>query len=123
MIFEWDENKRERNLVKHGLDFSDAEVVFNDPNALSAPDNRYTDDRWQLIGKLEDTLIVLVAYTELNTETIRVISMRKATARERERYLHELAFHANDPLVHLIQQIEKERLLREVSEDLGKETE
>ncbi len=123
MKFEWDENKRDSNLAKHGLDFADAEVVFSDPNALSGPDNRFNDDRWQLIGKLEDTLIILVAYKELDTETIRVISMRKATTNEKERYFQELALHANDPIVHLLERLERERRFKEESERLKKENE
>jgi hypothetical protein len=38
MRYEWDENKNERNLEKHGLSFETASLVFDDPNALSIPD-------------------------------------------------------------------------------------
>ncbi len=123
MRFEWDENKRISNLDKHGLDFADAEIVFSDPNAFSGPDDRYNDDRWQLVGKLIDTIIVLVAYIEPDSETIRVISMRKTTSREKERYLQELAHHANDSMVHLLEKLEKERRFKEESEKLKYENE
>ncbi len=36
MDFEWDENKRERNIRKHGIDFVSVVSIFDDPNALEA---------------------------------------------------------------------------------------
>jgi uncharacterized protein len=38
MRYEWDENKNDSNLEKHGLSFETASLVFDDPNALSIPD-------------------------------------------------------------------------------------
>jgi uncharacterized protein len=79
MHFEWDENKNERNLEKHGLSFETASLVFDDPNALSIPD------------RIENIVIVMVAHTiKLETdsqeEIIRIISARKATRAERQKY-------------------------------------
>jgi uncharacterized DUF497 family protein len=87
--FEWDETKNLINQQKHGLDFETASLVFNDPNALSVQDRFENEERWQTIGRIEGILIILVAHTfELteNTETIRIISARKATRAERESY-------------------------------------
>jgi uncharacterized protein len=92
MRYEWDENKNERNLEKHGLSFETASLVFDDPNALSIPDRiENGEERWQTIGMIENIVIVMVAHTiKLETETqeeiIRIISARKATRAERQEY-------------------------------------
>ena len=92
MRYEWDENKNESNLEKHGLSFENASLVFNDPNALSIPDRiENGEERWQTIGMIENIVIVMVAHTiklEMDTqeEIIRIISARKATRAERQEY-------------------------------------
>jgi uncharacterized protein len=92
MRYEWDENKNERNLEKHGLSFETASLVFEDPNALSIPDRiENGEERWQTIGMIENIVIVMVAHTiKLETdsqeEIIRIISARKATRAERQEY-------------------------------------
>jgi Ribonuclease toxin, BrnT, of type II toxin-antitoxin system len=51
MRYEWDENKNDSNLEKHGLSFETASLVFDDPNALSIPDRiENGEERWQTIG-------------------------------------------------------------------------
>jgi uncharacterized protein len=71
MRYEWDENKNERNLEKHGLSFETASLVFDDPNALSIPDRiENGEERWQTIGMIENIVIVMVAQTiKLETES------------------------------------------------------
>jgi uncharacterized protein len=92
MRYEWDENKNDSNLEKHGLSFETASLVFNDPNALSIPDRiENGEERWQTIGMIENIVIVMVAHTiKLETdsqeEIIRIISARKATRAERQEY-------------------------------------
>ena len=85
MPFEWDENKRLRNLDKHGIDFQDAEQFF-DSNPMCFHDVRqdYGEERFIAFGTIEGRLI-MTAYT-YREETIRIISMRKANARERILY-------------------------------------
>src|SRR4051812_9820296 len=90
MRFEWDEEKNRRNLIKHKLDFETATGVFNDPFALDL-DSHFLDDeeRVQTIGIVDDSVIVLVVHTPRNEGdevVIRIISARKATPREREKY-------------------------------------
>jgi uncharacterized protein len=53
MKFEWDENKNQLNIRKHGIDFADAAYVFSDPFALNLPDDQHseTEERWILLGK------------------------------------------------------------------------
>ncbi len=86
MKFEWDENKNESNIEKHGLDFGDAAEVFDGP-MLVALDTRqdYGEDRWIGLGLIEHRVIVAV-YTYRDAETVRIISMRKALQHEKYRY-------------------------------------
>jgi uncharacterized protein len=80
MRYEWDKNKNDSNLEKHG------------PNALSIPDRiENGEERWQTIGMIENIVIVMVAHTikletESQEEIIRIISARKATRAERQEY-------------------------------------
>lgn len=85
MRFEWDENKNEQNLSKHGIDFSDAHLVFENP-ILARVDERfdYGEKRWIALGKLE-TVIVVVVFTK-RRDNIRIISIRKANKQERSVY-------------------------------------
>jgi uncharacterized protein len=92
MRYEWDENKNDSNLEKHGLSFETASLVFDDPNALSIPDRiENGEERWQTIGMIENIVIVMVAHTiklepDSQEEIIRIISARKATRAERQEY-------------------------------------
>ncbi len=85
MNFIWDENKRLSNIEKHGLDFQDVEQVFNSPLILFE-DNRfdYGEQRMVAIGLLSVTVVVVV-HVE-NDNTIRIISMRKASKPEIKTY-------------------------------------
>ena len=89
--FVWDEPKNEANIEKHGLDFTDAYRVFEAP-LLVALDERedYGEDPWMGIGFL-DGRVVVILFTELDENTIRVISLRKALRHERERFRAYLA--------------------------------
>lgn len=86
MEFEWDENKRQSNLRKHGIDFQEACEIFTNP-LLRRIDDRfdYGEDRWAALGMTHKCL-VLVVYTELDEKTIKIISIRKATKNERKTY-------------------------------------
>ncbi len=87
MSFEWDPEKNEANIRKHGIDFSDVPEIFDHP-MLTWLDRRqdYGEDRWCGIG-LTNGHIVKVAFTERDDgKTIRIISLRKANRREHERY-------------------------------------
>jgi len=86
MRFEWDKQKRRTNIRKHGFDFRDAWKVFELP-MLAALDERqdYGEDRWIGIGIL-NTRVVVVVFIERGEDTIRIISMMKATTNERIRY-------------------------------------
>jgi uncharacterized DUF497 family protein len=90
VLFEWDESKAASNLRKHRVSFADSLLVFSDPYAL-IEDDRVVDDemRWQMLGLTGGAVLVLVVHTvrtEVKDEIIRIISARKATRKERERY-------------------------------------
>jgi uncharacterized DUF497 family protein len=89
MTFEWDEEKNQANRVKHGLDFADAAAVFSGPT-LTFADLRHSSDeaRYLTIGKLAARMVI-IAHTQRGDAT-RIISMRKANARERARYQERL---------------------------------
>lgn len=85
MRYTWDEAKRQANLQKHGLDFVDAEKVFESPLVL-IEDTREAYDEQRMIGiGLLDFLVVLIVHLE-SDEEIRVISMRKAESDETDLY-------------------------------------
>jgi uncharacterized protein len=73
MEFEWDENKRQSNLSKHGIDFVDAAKIFNRP-VLERVDNRYDYEETR-IGALgeENGVVLFVVYT-WRGEVRRIIS-------------------------------------------------
>ena len=85
--FEWDEQKNEENIRKHGLDFEDAPEVFNFPMLVRLDDRTdYGEDRWIGVGMIRGRVVVVV-YTERDGgDTIRVISLRKALKHERQGY-------------------------------------
>lgn len=91
MRFVWDEKKRRSNIAKHGIDFRDAPEIFRGP-MLIGPDNRedYGEDRFIGLGFVKDRVMVIV-YTEPEPDAIRIISLRKATKNERERFEKEIA--------------------------------
>jgi uncharacterized DUF497 family protein len=84
--FEWDDNKNRSNIRKHGFDFADAEEMFRNI-LLARPDTQedYGEGRWVGIGVTHGRIAVVV-FTDRGPETIRIISLRKATRRERKQY-------------------------------------
>lgn len=91
MNFTWDENKRQANLQKHGLDFADAEKVFSGPMVLFEDQrNDYGEQRMIGIGQLE-FLVVLIVHVETD-EQIRIISMRKADSDETDLYFKNAGY-------------------------------
>ena len=81
MRFIWDEPKRQANLNKHGVDFTDAERVFAGPTFTFEDDREdYGEQRWVTLGLLGVQVVVIV-HTETEEE-IRVISMREADNNE-----------------------------------------
>lgn len=87
MIFEWDENKADKNERKHGVSFEEAESVFYDPRSFTIPDPGQSDTELRFIdiGTSNYDRILVVVYTE-REDRIRLISARPASRKERKLY-------------------------------------
>jgi hypothetical protein len=89
MRLEWDENKERTNIRRHGLDFSLAPHIVNDPLTVIVYDRHENGEhRYHAITMVQWTCLVLVhTYPDPDDEeTIRVIGLREATSQERHRY-------------------------------------
>jgi uncharacterized DUF497 family protein len=90
MRLEWDERKNVRNRAKHRVSFETAQLVFDDPRAVSMLDRiEENEERWHTIGMAGGLLLLLVVHTFRggeHDEVTRIISARKATPRERTIY-------------------------------------
>ncbi len=86
MNFEWNEAKNRSNIRKHGLDFADAGEMFRGV-LVADPDTREDcgERRWIGLGMIRGRTAHVV-FTERGPETIRIISLRKASRRESEQY-------------------------------------
>ena len=87
MTFEWDQQKAQSNLVKHGISFKEAQTVFDDPLYVDFydPDHSQNENRYIIIGASSMGHILLVSYTERGNIT-RIISARKVTKQEFKTY-------------------------------------
>ena len=84
--FEWDSIKAQANLDKHGVDFADAAVSLEDPNALVVPDPDARDEeRYICLGADPVGRVLVTVYTYRDEKT-RIISARPASPGERRRY-------------------------------------
>jgi hypothetical protein len=85
-VYEWDEAKREANLRKHGLDFDDADLVYENPNKITFAILGRGELRWLDIAMVELNGIVLALVYTLREYNIRIISFRRASRKERRSY-------------------------------------
>jgi hypothetical protein len=83
--FTWDPRKAAGNARKHGITFEEAATVFADPLALVVQDEVHAE-RTVLIGQSGQHRVLLVMHVELDEDTIRLVSARRATSHERRRY-------------------------------------
>lgn len=84
--YEWDEAKRLENQFKHQIDFSIIHA-FQWNTSVRYPSPRFGEMRWLAIGFIDDRLYCVI-YTD-REERRRIISLRKANARDRRRYERE----------------------------------
>jgi len=84
MDFEWDEDKRLKNIEKHGIDFYDADIVFEGPLLVGSARTVEGETREQAVGMLDDIHVATV-YTWRGS-IVRIISMRRARHEERRKY-------------------------------------
>jgi uncharacterized DUF497 family protein len=91
-MFSWDTAKAILNLRKHGVSFEEAATVFADPDALDWQDAEHSgvEARSKRLGKSVAGRVLLTVYTTRRLkdgkETIRVISARQASRKERQAY-------------------------------------
>ena len=86
--FDWDPEKAARNAAKHGISFDQAIQAFDDPDALFIEDREHSDGerREKLIGATDESVIVLVVFTEREKDATRIISAWEASRKERMQY-------------------------------------
>ena len=84
MKFAYDSAKSEANLLKHGINFKDAQALWSDPYLLVA-EARFADEPRKIaVGRIGPRIWTAVFTTR--EETIRIISVRPARSEERLRY-------------------------------------
>ncbi len=87
--FEWDPIKAQRNKVKHGISFEEAQTVFYDNNALLIADPEHSnknDNRFVMLGLSFNLRLLVVCHCYREGDIIRIISARKATKTEGKQY-------------------------------------
>ena len=87
MNFDWDIDKAVSNKKKHGITFDEASTAFGDPMALDFGDPYHSEDEHRLLlfGITSNGLYVVISYT-WRDDTIRIISAREMTRREKKIY-------------------------------------
>ena len=87
MSFEWNIDKAEKNVRKHGISFEEALTVFKDTLSLTYPDTDHSadEDRYLIIGLSSFGNVLVISHTFRNGN-IRIISARKATKKEQHFY-------------------------------------
>jgi len=89
-VFSWDSRKARKNLEKHGVSFEEAATVFSDPDALEWTDSSHSkeEERLKRLGCSASGRILILVYTwrrsKNDEETIRIISARRASPKERK---------------------------------------
>jgi uncharacterized DUF497 family protein len=87
MNYEWDEVKRLSNLIKHGVDFTDAVGALEDPlNRTLEDGDAEGEQRFVTLGYGSCGRILYVVWTERGVDTLRIISARKASPGEARYY-------------------------------------
>ena len=86
--FEWDEKKNARNIIKHGISFKEAVMVFSDSMRIEEFDyyHNWIEERWIITGLVGCNVIVVVC--TYRGGKIRIISARQTTKKEEEAYFY-----------------------------------
>jgi uncharacterized DUF497 family protein len=89
MRFTWDPAKARRNQKIHGITFTTAAEIFDDPNHVVG-ENYFMEEtgeqRFQMIGVTRRLVLLLVVFVEPGSDAIRIISARKAVEYEKSIY-------------------------------------
>jgi uncharacterized protein len=79
-MFEFDDNKSEANSVKHGIDFYEAQMLWQDPFLIEIPARTEDEPRYLVIGKIDQKhWSAIITYRNSN---IRIISVRRSRIEE-----------------------------------------
>lgn len=85
-IFEYDDQKSRSNKEKHGLDFEDAQALWDDPDALEVPILSHDERRFRFIARLPRDPRLWTAIITYRENRTRIISVRRARPKERAAY-------------------------------------
>jgi uncharacterized DUF497 family protein len=87
--FEWDDGKAETNYRKHGIQFAEAALVFDDPFSISKQDRiENGEQRWQTMGMAGGSLLLVahtVRFEDKGIEVVRIISARRVCSPRRQK--------------------------------------
>ena len=84
MDFEFDKRKSQINKKKHGIDFIEAQALWNDPDRIEIPAKTIDENRYLVIGKIFDKFwSTIITY---RNEKVRIISVRRSRKEEIEIY-------------------------------------
>jgi uncharacterized DUF497 family protein len=84
MAFEFDQRKSQRNKEKHGMDFVEAQALWEDPDRIEIPAITVDEPRFLVIGKIANTCwSAIITY---RGEDVRIISVRRSRREEIEIY-------------------------------------
>jgi len=83
--FQWDPRKAETSRRRHGIEFLDAVMVFDDNLGITLLDEHPTEERFVTFGMDARGRMLAVSYS-VRGDTVRIISARTATSRERAQY-------------------------------------
>jgi len=84
MEFEFDKRKSEMNKIKHGIDFIEAQNIWNDLDRIEIPAKTIDEPRFLIIGKISDKYWSgIITY---RSERVRIISVRRSRQEEIEIY-------------------------------------
>jgi uncharacterized protein len=87
MDIEWDSDKADSNLKKHGISFEEAATALLDPMALAQEDAASEGEpRWALIRMSAQLRLLTVVYALRHQDRVRLISARRATRKEPKHY-------------------------------------
>ncbi len=84
-VFEFDPAKSEANLLKHGIDFTEAQILWRDTPRIEVPARTTDETRWMVIGRIGGR--VWSAVVTYRDERVRIISVRPS--RENEVTIYE----------------------------------
>lgn len=84
MNFEFDKNKSQLNKEKHGIDFTEGQLLWEDPDYIEIPSKVVGEKRFLIIGKIFNRhYSAVITYRE---DKIRIISIRRSQHKEIEIY-------------------------------------